>query len=171
MLLKLFCKIFYTFSMLIATHLFVFIVLTFVLLLTYIDEKRIAQYKQWFVNNLFKIIGKKIRVKGYENVKENTRYLIVSNYPSAYAGFALAGTFPNAFFIAASFISKIPLFGRIMRRIGTIFINQRNSFKAKRSIDIGLSSMNSDGSIIIFPEGGPSKDGNFSKFKRGFLYI
>ena len=75
-----------TLSMYIVTHLFVFAVLPLAILISYVDMDRTPALKQWFVRCLFAIVGKELKVSGYENVEAEHAYVIVSNYPSASLG-------------------------------------------------------------------------------------
>ena len=108
--------------MYIVTHLFVFAVLPFAILISYVDKDKIPTLKQWFVRSLFAIVGKELKVSGYDNVDPDCAYLIVSNYPSFYAGFSLIGTFPRASVVAHAFVKKVPLLGQILGQLGTIFV-------------------------------------------------
>ena len=90
----------FTLSMYIVTHLFVFVTLPFAILISYIDKERLPTLKQWFVKFLFAIVGKEMKVSGYDNVNPDHAYVIVSNYPGFYTGFALIGIFPRASVVA-----------------------------------------------------------------------
>lgn len=157
--------------MYIVTHLFVFVVLPFAILVSCVDRNRIPNLKQWFVRSLFAIVGRKLKVSGYENVNPDHRYLIVSNYPSFYAGFSLIGTFPQASVVAHAFIKKVPLLGQILKQLGTVFVQPGLAGQGKRAIDFHLNNLDITPSIIILPEGARTSDGNIHRFKRGFLYI
>ncbi len=67
-MLKIVRIIVFTFFMYIVTHLFVFVTLPFAILISYIDKEKIPALKQWFVKALFAIVGRKLKVSGYENV-------------------------------------------------------------------------------------------------------
>lgn len=157
--------------MYIVTHLFVFVVLPFAILVSYFDKNKIPPFKQWFVRSLFAIVGKKLKVSGYDNVDPNQIYLIVSNYPSFYAGFSLMGLFPRASVVVAAFVKKVPLLGTILSRLGTIFVQPGLAGQGKRAIDLHLNKQDAATSVIIFPEGARTPDGKIHRFKRGFLYI
>ena len=115
-------------------------------------------------------MGKKNRVSDLQHIDPQACYLIVSNYPSGYALFALIMLFPDASFVAHEFISRIPLLGQFMRQSGTIFVNGKYPMKAYREIDLALErGVSSD--LIILPEGRRSSDGEVHHFKRGFMHI
>ncbi len=160
-----------TLSMYVVTHLFVFAVLPFAFLAACIAPDRLPALKQWFVRSLFAIVGKELKVTGYEHVEPGRAYLIVANYPGFYAGFSLIGVFPRACVVAAAFIKKIPLLGAVLNRFGTIFVQPGPAGKGKRAIDLHLDTADPSRSVIIFPEGRRTPDGQIHRFRRGFLYI
>jgi len=119
---------------------------------------------------LFTIIGKRLKVLGLENIDPERNYLIVSNYPGSYAGFALMNVFPDASILVHSFLSRVPIVGFLLTSTGATFVQQKRFGRTKRAIDETLKRIENK-SIIILPEGGRSPDGSIHKFKRGFIYI
>jgi 1-acyl-sn-glycerol-3-phosphate acyltransferase len=163
--------IFFTLSMYIVTHLFVFAVLPFAILVSYVDNDRIPILKQWFVRSLFAIIGKRLKVTGNDNVDPDRAYLIISNYPSFYAGFSLIGTFTRASVVVQAFVKRVPLLGQVLKRLGTIFVQPGLAGHGKKAIDFHLGQHDVSTSMIILPEGARTPDGEIHRFRRGFLYI
>lgn len=157
--------------MYIVTHLFVFVTLPFAILISYVDKGRIPTLKQWFVKSLFSIVGKELKVSGYDNVEPDHAYVIVSNYPSFYAGFSLIGVFPRASVVAHAFLKRIPLLGQILRRVGTIFVQPGRAGHGRKAIELGLSDRDEVPSVIILPEGARTPDGRIHRFRRGFISI
>jgi len=119
---------------------------------------------------LFAVIGQRLKVIGLDDLERNKSYVIVSNYPGSYAGFALMHVFPNASILVHSFLSRVPMVGFLLKSIEAIFVQQKKFGKTKSSIDKALQQIR-DRSLIILPEGGRSPDGSIRTFKRGFIYI
>jgi 1-acyl-sn-glycerol-3-phosphate acyltransferase len=163
--------IYFTFALYILNHLYVFTVLPFLILVSFIDQKRVPALKQWFVRCIFAIVGKQVKVTGYENFEPGGAYVIVANYPSGYAGFALIGAFPKARVVAQAFLKKVPILGQALHRIGAIFVQPGREGQGKMSIEASLKELDETPSITILPEGGRSPDGNIQRFRRGFIYI
>ncbi len=159
-----------TFSMYLVTHLLVFLLLPFGILMAVLAPGVVPDLKKRFTGILFGIVGKRLEVSGLEHVGAGKDYLIIANYPSFYAGFALIHVFPHAGVVANAFIQRIPLLGAFMKRIGTIFVTPKKGRRSIRAIDMGLSEGEAR-SIIIFPEGERTADGAIHRFKRGFIYI
>jgi len=160
-----------TLRLYIGTHLYVFAFLPYAILVSYIDRDRLPALKQQFVRTVFAIVGKRLKVSGRENVRPDRAYVIISNYPSGYAGFALAGEFPSARIVAHAFIRNIPLLGQAMRRVGAVFVRPGRKGLGRAAIDVSLREWKNVPGIIILPEGGRTPDGEIHRFRRGFVHI
>jgi len=158
-----------TLSMYFVTHVFVFVVLPLAIMVSYVHKDKIPALKQWFVKILFFIVGKKLEVLGSGNVNPNRAYVIVSNYPSFYAGFALIGAFPRASVVAHAFMKNVPLLGQVLARVGAIFVQPGRAGQGKKTIELHLSAREAVPSVIIFPEGKRTPDGQIHLFRRGFI--
>jgi 1-acyl-sn-glycerol-3-phosphate acyltransferase len=161
----------FTLSLYIVTHLFVFTVLPVAILITYMNKESIPALKQWFARSVFTIVGKQVRITGRENANPNSAYVIIANYPSGYAGFALVGAFPQASLVAHAFLKNIPLLGQILLRLGTIFVQPGTTGRGRRALGLHLSEAAPHGSVIILPEGGRTADGKIHRFRRGIIYF
>jgi 1-acyl-sn-glycerol-3-phosphate acyltransferase len=161
----------YTVSMYLVTHLIVFFYLFPIgTVRIIINPKNDYRVKKSITGLLFAIIGKRLKVKGLENIDPDKNYLIVSNYPGSYAGFALMNLFPDASILVHSFLSRVPVVGYLLKSTGATFVQQKRFGKTKLAINERLKR-NAKRSIIILPEGGRSPDGSIRTFKCGFIYI
>jgi 1-acyl-sn-glycerol-3-phosphate acyltransferase len=74
-------------------------------------------------------------------------------------------TYWNVRFVAKESLSRIPLFGHALRRMGHIPIARENSRKAMKAIDQAATACERGMSVVIFPEGtrssGREKLGDF----------
>jgi len=161
--------------MYVVTHIVVFTLLPIGLIALTTDRKhsykeRIYQYKARFTDWLLKIVRKQLDIRGLDNIEEEKDYLIVSNYPSFYTGFILMKVFPKALIVVHAFISRIPVLGRFMKRIGATFVDSKGPRSTREAIDKMLQEHKGK-SIIIIPEGQRTNDGQIQRFKRGFVYI
>lgn len=170
-MLKIIRVVIFTLSMYLVTHLFVFVTLPFAILVSYFDKEKIPSIKQWFVKSLFAIVGREIKISGLDKIDPNHSYVIVSNYPSFYAGFSLMGAFPRASIVAHAFVKRVPLLGQVLSRMGTIFVQPGMTKNGKIVGDFQFGKFDSAQSVIILPEGARTPDGNIHRFRRGFIYI
>ena len=161
----------YTISMYLVTHLIVFFYLFPIgTIRILIDPKCAPRLRKQITGLLFAIIGQRLKVIGLDNFEKDKSYVIVSNYPGSYTGFALMNLFPDASILVHSFLLRVPMVGFLLKSIGAIFVQQKKSGKTKRMIDQALEQIQ-DRSIIILPEGGRSPDGSIRKFRHGFIYF
>jgi 1-acyl-sn-glycerol-3-phosphate acyltransferase len=168
---RFFRVVLYTMSLYIVTHVIVFSLLPFALLLSLLDRTSELQRLQTrFAKTVFRVVGQEIHLSGSQHIHPQAHYLVIANYPSGYAIFALIALFPHASFVAHEFISRIPLLRHIMRHLGTIFVNSKYPQRAYRELSKALERGIS-GNIIIMPEGQRSPDGEVHPFKRGFVHI
>ena len=161
----------WTLSMYIVTHLFAFAVLPWAVLIPYVDRERIPALKQWFVRGLFAIVGKWLNVSGYDNIRPDRTYVIISNYPSLYASFALIGVFPQAGIVAHAFLRRIPLLGQALHRAGTVFVQPGKAGQGRKALALALRERGDIPGVIILPEGARTPDGSIRPFRRGFVDI
>ncbi len=162
---------FYTLSMYLVTHLIVFLYLFPVGMPSIVlNNGKGQRIKKSVTGALFKIIGQRLEVQGIEYLMPRQNYVIVSNYPGSYAGFALMNVFPEASILVHSFLSRIPLVGFLLKLTGATFVQRKTYGVSKRVIDDMLEHTGNR-NIIILPEGGRSSDGRIRKFRRGFVYI
>ena len=161
----------YTLSMFFVTHLIVFLFLFPIgTPLIVVNRGNAPRIKKSVAGMLFTIIGQHLRVSGLENLEPGKNYVIVSNYPGSYAGFALMNIFPEASILVHAFLSKVPLVGLLLRTTGATFVQQKRFGRTRQAIDETIKRIENR-SIIILPEGGRSPDGRIHRFKRGFIYI
>ena len=74
--------------------------------------------------------------------------------------------------IAKIEVKKIPLLGFVMNAGGHIFVDRSNHERAINSMRLAKDELlKGEKSLMLFPEGSRSKDGNINPFKRGGLII
>ena len=163
--------IMYTISMYLVTHLIVFFYLFPVgTTRITINHKHAARLKKQITGLLFQVIGKRLKVYGLDNLEKGKSYVIVSNYPGSYAGFALMNVFPEASILVHSFLSRVPMVGFLLKSTGATFVQYQKFGRTRHEIDDMLSSIGNK-NIIILPEGGRSPNGLIREFKHGYIYI
>lgn len=129
----------------------------------YDDASRL--WSRW----LLRASGTRVRVEGFENVKEDRPQIIASNHESWYDVFAIAATLPGRFkFVAKKELASIPFFGWGWRAAGHISIDRSDTQSAIRSLEQAGETMRRDhAKVVIFPEGTRSSTGDLLPFKKG----
>jgi len=116
--------------------------------------------------------GTELRIQGLKNFDHKKSYILVSNHQSAFDIFALLGYLPIQFrWTAKAELFRIPFLGWSMSRIGYVPIERDSPKKAYRSMLQAAEKVKKGVSVMIFPEGTRSPDGNLQPFKKGLFLI
>jgi 1-acyl-sn-glycerol-3-phosphate acyltransferase len=96
----------------------------------------------------------------------------MSNHQSSFDIFVLLAYLKVQFrWLAKAELFRIPLFGFAMKRAGYISIDRSNRRAAFKSLKTASEIIRGGVSVIIFPEGTRSLDGNIRPFKSGGFVI
>ncbi|PQP34126.1 1-acyl-sn-glycerol-3-phosphate acyltransferase, partial [Desulfobacteraceae bacterium SEEP-SAG9] len=110
----------------------------------------------------------KVTVKGFSNLDPSRSYIFMSNHQSNFDIPVLLAFLKVQFrWLAKAELFKIPIFGRGMRGAGYISIDRSNRRSAIESLKEAARTISNGASVLIFPEGTRSHDGNISPFKKG----
>lgn len=115
----------------------------------------------------------KVEVEGGENLTKGQSYVFVANHQSATDVWLIYGYLPVIFkWVMKYELKKVPFIGWGCVAAGHIFINRRSPMLAKKSLDEAEKVLKGGGvSVVVFPEGTRSVDGQVGKFKRGAYLI
>jgi len=109
-----------------------------------------------------------VRVIGREKIDENQSYVIVANHQSQFDIFVVYGWMPVDFrWVMKIQLRKVPFLGYSCYRIGHVFIDRSHPDRAKATINEAKDRIRGGTSIMFFPEGTRSMDGNLIEFKKG----
>lgn len=123
--------------------------------------------RTWSKSILF-VSGIKVDVEGLADIDPSESYIFMSNHRSNFDIPVLLGCLPIQFrWLAKTELFKIPIFGRAMYGAGYVKIDRFNRESAFKSIDEVAAKMKNGVSVMIFPEGTRSEDGNLRPFKKG----
>ena len=115
----------------------------------------------------------KIEIKGIDNISSNQKYFVASSHQSVFETFFLQTIFDNPVFILKKELTRIPLFGWYLKKMGCISID-RNKISRENlnfSDEVGKVIKNTNKILIIFPQGTRKSFDDRSKFKKGFSRI
>ena len=115
----------------------------------------------------------KLEVEGRERVDPEKQYIFVCNHLSNFDIPALFAALPHRIrYLAKKEIYKIPIVATAMRRVGIVKIDRGAGKSAHAKINEGITQARERGySLIIFPEGTRSRDGDFHGLKKGAFRI
>lgn len=111
--------------------------------------------------------GVTVTISGTEHLPEGP-VIFMSNHQSNYDIFSLLAAMPRQIhWIAKKQLFDIPVFGPSMRRGGYIPLDRGDGRKALQSMDEAAATIRLGKSVMLFPEGTRTPDGNLLPFKRG----
>ncbi len=118
---------------------------------------------------LLQVAGVEVELHGREHVDPHRSYVVLSNHmshmdiPVLIAGLPLRTTI-----IAKKELFRIPIFGQGMHAAGILKIDRSNREKAIETLNKAAEILKEKHiSVLAFPEGTRSKDGQIHPFKKG----
>lgn len=155
--------------------IFASIVVTFILSVTAIISGLISPYSnatnnvvRFWARSLLNIAGIDVKISGLEKIDPTQPYVFMSNHQSTFDIMTCLAILPgSARFLAKKELFRIPIFAQGMKAVGMIPIDRSNSKKARSSLDKAVQDIKNGVSVIIFPEGTRTRDGNIQPFKKG----
>ncbi|MCU0281066.1 MAG: 1-acyl-sn-glycerol-3-phosphate acyltransferase [Acidimicrobiia bacterium] len=118
--------------------------------------------------------GARVTIEGLENIDRSRSYVCVSNHLSNLDAPYHIGLIPMGVrFLAKKELYRIPLFGPMLRAVGMVETDRRaHSPEALRLINERVGYVISIGrSLMVYPEGTRSRDGELHAFKKGAFRI
>jgi 1-acyl-sn-glycerol-3-phosphate acyltransferase len=114
----------------------------------------------------------KVKVIGKENLLLGKPQIFMANHQSDFDILIALAYIPVQFrWIAKKELFNIPFFGAAMRSAGYIEIDRHNQEKAMQSLDEAALRIRKGKSIMTFPEGTRSRDGEIKAFKQGAFHL
>ena len=113
------------------------------------------------------LCGLAFDVRGLEQLNGSTPYVFVPNHSSPADIPAMLAAVSDARFLAAAELFRIPLLGWAMRAMGSVPINRSRPRDAQRQLD----GTPSEGSVVVFAEGGIPAEHERVRFKTGAFVL
>lgn len=125
-----------------------------------------------FTLTLLRVIcGIRERVIGKENIPKQP-YIIASKHQSAWETIFFLLLFKDPVFVIKKELTKIPIYGWYLSKIGMIIIDRKGGSNALKQIKAGAQeAINSGRSVIIFPEGTRTSPGSRVQYKSGVSFL
>ncbi len=137
--------------------------------------------KMPFINRVIRTWGRvalffgavKVTVVGADLLDPDASYMLISNHQSAMDPPIHAAKLPvSVRFLAKKELFKFPIFGRAMRAVGMVETDRRAGVAGHRAINQQVSRvMELEKSLIVYPEGTRTRDGELLTFKKGAFRI
>jgi 1-acyl-sn-glycerol-3-phosphate acyltransferase len=125
-----------------------------------------------WARGILRVCGVKVLVSGKENLDPAVPRIYVCNHQSYFDIFALLAHLPVHFkFVLKEELMRIPLLGTAMRGARYIGIDRQDPRKALKGMAEAAERIREGASILIFPEGTRSLDGELQPFKPGGFHL
>lgn len=113
-------------------------------------------------------MGLTCSIYGADKIVPGTSYIITPNHQGNADILALVTTLPSRFrWVIKRELLKIPMFGWALGATGAISLNRSDRKQSVRSLRDGASKLAGGWSVLIYPEGTRTSDGNLQPFKKG----
>jgi 1-acyl-sn-glycerol-3-phosphate acyltransferase len=121
---------------------------------------------------ILKTSGIRVRVEGLERIDPGGTAIYCANHQSAMDIPVLYTSLPVQFrFVAKRSLFNMPFMGWHLRRSGHIPVDRDRPREAIRSLKKAAQEIRAGKSVLLFPEGHRSRNGQLLPFKAGSFYI
>ena len=114
-----------------------------------------------------------LNVTGRENLPDKGPVVFVPNHES-FLDIPIACAVFDKFqfaFVAKDAFKRLPIYGKLIRQIRSVFIDGDVARASLKTIDEGIHLIENGFSLLIFPEGKRNKGGPVGEFKKGSLRL
>lgn len=109
-----------------------------------------------------------VTVSGLENINQGNSYIIAVNHISQHDILVLYGWLPvDLKWVMKKELGRVPVIGIACKALGHIFLDRSNREAAVASLQFAKENLRPGSSILFFPEGTRSDDGQLMPFKKG----
>jgi len=116
--------------------------------------------------------GARVSRQGGEALDPSSAYIFAANHQSQYDIFVLQGYLGHDFrWMAKKELFQVLLWGPAMRAAGYIPVDRSRGRQALKSLAAAARKIAGGTSVVVFPEGTRSPDGNLGTFKAGGIQL
>ena len=150
----------------------IFTAITTIVFMHWRNSAWLHSIQQFWSKSFFRLLFVKVNISGLENINSKTSYVFVSNHQSMADVFAIYGWLPNVFkWIMKKELRKIPFVGTACAAAGHIYIDRSNKKASFLTMKKAEKILTNGVSVVIFPEGTRTHNGEVGRFKRGAFAI
>lgn len=152
-------------------YIFTALMILFGLPFVYLRSRNIVRFlMRFWARTIFRICGKKLHVRGKENIRKDLHYVLVANHSSLFDIVAIVSVIPDIAWFGHERLLRIPVFRRVLILTDYIPMRKANIKNTRLMVD-KLIEKSKTSNIAIFPEGTRSLDGKINDFYRGFILL
>ena len=137
------------------------------------QKRKQAAIARGWARVLLWVSGVKVKVEGLEKISRDGSYIFVSNHLSYMDTPVVLASIPVQFrFLAKRGLFQIPFLGWHLARAGHIPVPRGDARAAVKTMNLAAQVVREQAiSLLIFPEGGRSREGSLGEFKEGAAFI
>lgn len=118
--------------------------------------------------SIFRICNVEVDVEGIARLDPGRSYVVMANHHSLFDIPTVLTTLPFPFrMLAKASLFRVPFMGWYMSRVGYIPVEREDPKQARASLERAARRVASGLSVLVFPEGTRSPEGQVKRFKRG----
>ncbi len=132
------------------------------------NEDVFYEYARSWSRLLLRMCGIRVTLSGRDQLDPTARYIYVANHSSLFDIPVILASVPdNVRIMYKRELERIPVFGWALKISPFIAIERERARQAADVLQNVVSTMASGSSVLVFPEGTRSEDGNVGAFRRG----
>lgn len=114
----------------------------------------------------------RVHVTGHDNIDKSTSYVFVANHQGAFDIWLIYGYLNHNFkWLMKKSLEKIFMVGYACKKARQVFVDDSSISGIRATIEESEEILTDGMSLVIFPEGSRSWDGNMIPFKRGAFML
>jgi len=122
--------------------------------------------------SILRICSVRVEAEGLDRLDPEVSYVVMSNHHSLFDIPTVLSTLPFPFrMLAKASLFRVPFMGWYMSRVGYIPVEREDPRKARQSLEEAGRRVAAGLSVLIFPEGTRSPEGEVRRFKRGGFHL
>lgn len=127
---------------------------------------------KWWSKLIIRILLLPVKVEGRENLVERESYVFVANHQGAFDVFLIYGFLCRNFkWMMKKELRRVPFVGRACQAAHHIYVDHSGPGTVRRSMVQAREILSKGMSLVVFPEGSRTHDGNMQRFKRGAFML
>ncbi len=134
------------------------------------QKRTVRKIIRFWSFSIFFLMGKRLKVKGIENIEPGKKYILLANHASLFDITAILAFYPGISWFGREHLLRVPVFGHILKMIDYIPMSRADVKNTRRMLD-QLVKKSEGHSIAMFPEGTRTPSGEISNFRRGFIHV
>lgn len=134
---------------------------------------RVGEICSFMVEQFLKIIiGTTTEFRGKEHIPMDGKFLVACKHQSTWETISLHRFVKDPTVVMKKELSKLPLFGKVVERAGSILIDRKKGKEVlPQMIEGAINSMKIGRPVFIFPEGTRSVPGKPGRYRHGIFAL